>query len=300
MKSPLFQVIVISFFLFGSAFTQADNNNGDIEVSIEEVSDKRTTGQHFDGLEITLLLKGYDLENAAGFLPAKLEKAKSDFGRRLIKSEESETALFFSFSKADGDPGETRRLELKNPRRKAETVFIKGYVPVVFHTDDPDVRLEVDDFLSKAAKPLKAPELEERGIEVTYYTKEQMKKRQEEMQAIKDRAEKQDKEPEEELAEVMGELFTEAFGSFFGFSGEYDLNFVIDDPDNEILRIALYDESGELLETGMRSASMHSDEPGRAGFDYKGGLPDKGTLVFLFKDERLIRKVPFEKTVKLP
>jgi hypothetical protein len=271
----------------------------DIEVSVKEVSDRRTTGEHFKGLEIDLQLKGYDLEKAVGILPPRLDKAESDFERSLIK-EATPGAKFFDLTAHDGDTDHTTTLKLKNPRRKAETVTIAGTVLVVVPSDHPAARLEVKDFLNRAGEPLEAPILEERGIEITYFTREQFEARQEQAEAARTKAQENNEDSAEAVAEALGEAFAEAFGSMFGMRSGFDLNLLIADPDNEILRIAVYDADGEPLKRTRRMAGRPGPKPVHSGIDFEGPLPEDGTLVFLFEHPSAIVEVPFEEVVKLP
>jgi len=271
----------------------------DIAVSVDQVSDRRTTGDHFKGLHVDLLIQGYDLEQALGVLPPRMDKAESDFGRSLTK-EAMVNAKLFRFESTGGKSEHTIQLKLKNPRRQAQTVTLAGTVPVVTSSEHPDAKLAVADFLGKAGEPLTAPVLAKRGIEVTYFTKRQFEARQERAKAARQQARERNEDPARAVAEEMGEFLAVALGGMFGMSRAHDLNLIIVDPDNEILRIAVHGADGEPIEKTGKFASRLPEQGLRAGIDFNSPLPEDGRLVLLFEHDSTLVEVPFEETVNLP
>src|ERR1044071_7173892 len=64
----------------------------DVHVMVNEVSDRRTTGQFFAGSEIKLKLVGDGLADIRGVRRIQISRAADDTGRNLIKEEKTNSA----------------------------------------------------------------------------------------------------------------------------------------------------------------------------------------------------------------
>jgi hypothetical protein len=142
-------------------------------VKVGEVSDKRTTGKFFSGLEIKLLVSGPELAEAKG-LRVKIDSATDDSGKSLIKTDNrSMFADKFeppreSFGMGKKQPGEFEvSVDLANPPRTAKTFALVGKLEVMSPKSDP-ASIVTAEVAKVAGKPLDNPALKAAGVEITF------------------------------------------------------------------------------------------------------------------------------------
>lgn len=145
----------------------------EITVRVGEISDKRTTGEFFSGLEIKLLVSGPELADAKG-LRMKVESAADDNGKSLIKTDKhSMFADRFEPLKEPFGPGKKQKgefevgVDLANPPRSAKTVALVGKLEVMSPKADP-ASVVTADVAKVAGKPLDDPALKAAGVEITF------------------------------------------------------------------------------------------------------------------------------------
>ncbi len=109
------------------------------QVSVSEISDKRTTGKFFAGLDIKLSVVGAGIADSKGLRRVKLDKAVDDTGRNLLREEKfSKTPFDAEVISPKGDTLDME-LSLANPSRQAKAVQeISGYVEL--HTPHKDAK----------------------------------------------------------------------------------------------------------------------------------------------------------------
>ena len=109
------------------------------QVSVSEISDKRTTGKIFAGMEIKLSVVGAGVADSKGLRRVKLDKAIDDTGRNLLREERFlKTAFDAELISPKGDALDLE-ISLANPSRQAKTVQeISGYVEL--HTPQKDAK----------------------------------------------------------------------------------------------------------------------------------------------------------------
>ena len=109
------------------------------QVSVSEISDKRTTGKFFAGMEIKLSVVGAGVADSKGLRRVKLDKAVDDTGRNLLREERFlKTAFDAELISPKGDALDLE-ISLANPSRQAKTVQeISGYVEL--HTPQKDAK----------------------------------------------------------------------------------------------------------------------------------------------------------------
>ncbi|MES2657432.1 MAG: hypothetical protein V4689_02380 [Verrucomicrobiota bacterium] len=142
-------------------------------VRVGEVSDKRTTGEFFSGLEIKLLVSGPELADAKG-LRVKIDSATDDTGKSLIKTDKrSMFADKFEPLKEPFGPGKKQKgefeigIDLANPPRTAKTVAIIGKLEVMSPNADP-TSVVTASVAKVAGTPLDEPTLKAAGVEITF------------------------------------------------------------------------------------------------------------------------------------
>lgn len=141
-------------------------------VTLGEVSDKRTTGQFFAGLEIKLLVAGPGLAEAKG-MRVKLESAADDTGKKLgtsknrMGSDDDFKPLEQAFGPGPKRAGEFETsVDLENPPRSAKSVALAGKVELMSPKADP-ASVVTANLATAAGKPLADPALKAAGVEIT-------------------------------------------------------------------------------------------------------------------------------------
>jgi hypothetical protein len=109
------------------------------QTSVTEISDKRTTGKFFAGLDIKLSVLGAGIADSKGLRRVKIEKAIDDTGRNLLREEKfAKTPFDAEVTSPKGDALDFE-LSLANPSRQAKTLQeVTGYVEL--HTPQKDAK----------------------------------------------------------------------------------------------------------------------------------------------------------------
>lgn len=160
--------LLTSLLLIVSAVAHAE-----VKVSLGEISDKRTTGTFFKGLEVELKLSGPEVVECKAMRVA-LKEAKDDAGNVLKQQNQFGDGGFENPRKGsmrsfDQDPKDTLRakLELENPARHAKTVALDGVVDMLVPSKDPAALIAVD--VAKAAgKPVQNEALKAAGVTLNF------------------------------------------------------------------------------------------------------------------------------------
>lgn len=267
-----------------------------VHVSVDEVSDKRSTNQFFNECEVELKLMGDPLVDAMGVKNVVLTKAVDDTGRDLIPDEQAPPMFFHENDEPKNQLEHT--VKLKNPARQAQSIAeIAGEIELFKPTDQNGGRIVVEDFMSRPAEPLAADTLEPHEVEVAYMTKEAYEQKKQEVQ-------KQGEEKLGEAAQQMGEAMTEAMMEMLqGMMGgmltadENSLQFFVHDPQNRVVMLNFIGPDGEEIDVQgrMSAGDLRS-------FSF-AEMPDPATtrLVIYLATPEATQTVPFEvKDVYLP
>lgn len=109
------------------------------QISVTEISDKRTTGKFFAGLDVKLSAVGAGIADSKGLRRIKLDKAVDDTGRNLLRDEKFPKSAFDAeVSSPKGDALDFE-LSLANPSRQATMLReVSGYVEL--HTPQRDAK----------------------------------------------------------------------------------------------------------------------------------------------------------------
>jgi len=141
-------------------------------LRLGEVSDKRTTGQFFAGLEIKLLVSGAEVVAAKG-MRVKVESATDDTGKKLGKSknhmgsDDNFKPLEEPFGQGPKRAGEFETsVDLENPPRSAKSVELVGKVELMSPNADP-TSIVTANVAKDAGKALADPALKAAGVEIT-------------------------------------------------------------------------------------------------------------------------------------
>jgi hypothetical protein len=158
---------ITSLFLATAIFAHAE-----VKVTLGEVSDRRTTGQFMQGLEIQLKLSGPELAECKG-VRVVVKDAKDNAGKDVpVEKDPFTNGGFAALEKAFGSFGNNKgdefevKLKLKNPARAAESLAINGAVEFLMPSKDPASTLTVD-VAKEAGKPLANEALKAGGVTIT-------------------------------------------------------------------------------------------------------------------------------------
>jgi len=267
---------ILSVMLLGLA---ASVEAVDVRVSVTEVSDRRSTGQFFNNLEIKLKLVGDDTADIKGIRTA-ITTAVDDAGRDLLTDKDKGT----DFETRSDNSQSDITLSLKNPARKATAVReISGELQLFMPTRDPSATLLIRNISKIAGKPIANPALEKAGISVTVLTKKEydLLKKDEEKKA-KDSVEKQG------LDKAMMKAFEGLFSAFFQV-GENDLILKVTDPQKKLIEIEVADAKGAKI---RNNGSMKSGDLKVLSFN--DALPADAQLRIFLKIPKTIVSVPLK------
>lgn len=145
----------------------------EVKVTVGEISDKRTTGQFFSGLEIALKVSGPELAECKG-MRVVVKDAKDDAGK-AVKPEEDRfnEGGFDAPQKAFGGGfGEQKKdefqlkMNFENPLRSAKTITIDGAVELLIPAKDPAGVVSAV-IAKEAGKALENEALKGAGVAIT-------------------------------------------------------------------------------------------------------------------------------------
>ena len=249
----------------------------EVKVTVGDISDKRTTGKFFAGLEIQLKLSGPELAEAKG-IRTTLKSATDDTGKALPEPEnrfgskggfeELEKAFGGGFGEKKADEFQVK-LEFANPPRTAKAIKeLSGTIELLIPAKDPAAVISAS-VAKDAGKPLDNAALRAAGVEFTL------------------------RKP--------GTAEKKPTGFNFGGSlGENDLGYEIKDPKNKIASVEFFDASGKKLESNGRMSSG-SNESKTVSITFNAKPPaDTVAKIYVVTDKSVVT-VPLNlKEIPLP
>ncbi len=163
--------LITILFLASTLLAQAALN-----VTVGDISDKRTTGKFFQGLEVELKISGPEMANCKG-LRVVLKEAKDNTGKLIPEKEgvfndgrfNEPQKAFGGFSNGKKKEVEEYqlKLELENPDRSAKSFSLDAAVELLIPSRDPNAILTVD--VAKVAdQPLTLEALNTAGATITF------------------------------------------------------------------------------------------------------------------------------------
>src|SRR5439155_10499043 len=162
-------------FLALAAVLAATRAPGDqapsVQVMVDEVDDKRTTGTFFAECDVKLKVMGDDVASALGIRAVRVVAAADDTGRDL-KSDKEQGDMFFEANRDKKAVLQTT-VKLANPARNAKTIrTLRGEVELFHPTAENGGIVTARDFLAKPGVPIAAPGLKAAKISLMYVTKD--------------------------------------------------------------------------------------------------------------------------------
>jgi hypothetical protein len=255
-----------------TAFVIAGTALAEVKVSTGDISDKRTTGKFFAGLELELKLSGPELLEAKG-IRTTVKSATDDTGKPLPEKENRFSSDGFE-ELQKGFGGDKKadefqvKLEFGNPPRSAKAIkALNGTIELLIPKMDP-ASIVPASFAKDTGKPLDNPVLKAAGVELTL--------------------------------QAPGAKPKGAGGFGFGGGGENDLSYQIKDPKGKVASIEFFDTGGRKLESNGRSSfGMGGSKNVSVSFNAKPPA-DAVAKIYVVTDKSVVT-VPLElKDVRLP
>lgn len=269
------QKIIIFFCILFFLTTPAFSN--DVNLMVEELTDNRTTGKHFAGLNIKVKALGDGVQNARS-IKLNITEAIGETGENLI----SEKTKDSKFVKLDDNYPELR-IELKNPKRKSNVITkISGDLLIYEPQKDPNSMATIKNFLIANKKAFKNEALKKSNVNISLLTKqeyEEWKKKEE------------DEINQKALAEgLVGEMVDAISSLFNGFMSleENSIILLVNDPEAKIIEIEFHDARDEKINN---RGSVFSDKYRIYHFSKK--LPDDAQLKVYLSTPKAVSIVPF-------
>jgi hypothetical protein len=162
--------ILTSFAILALGITAS----AEVQVAVDQITDNRTTGDFFKGLELTLKLSGPELAEAKRMKIA-ITEAKDDLGTDISKVQKFgfDSGGFDPLEKGFGFGGDKKKdefehkLKLPNPARAAKTAKVNGALQLLIPSKDPASVVTVD-VAKEAGKPLENAILKTAGATITF------------------------------------------------------------------------------------------------------------------------------------
>jgi hypothetical protein len=155
------------------ALALATTTHAEVKVVPGDISDKRTTGKFFAGLDVEFKVSGPELVDCKG-MRLILKEAKDDTGKAIPEQKNGfRDGAFEPLQKAfggfdDGKKNEFQaKLELENPARSAKSFSIDATLDLLVPGKDPAAVVTVD-VVKDAGKQLAAPVLQAGGVAITF------------------------------------------------------------------------------------------------------------------------------------
>ncbi len=143
-----------------------------VTVTVGEISDRRTTGEHFNGMEVKFKIAGPELAGCKG-ARVTIKESADDAGKPVKMQKrfgkeggfEKLEKPFGGFDKPKDNEFEIK-LELENPARAAKTLKLAGSLDLLVPANDPASIITASP-AKEAGTPLANAAIKEAGAEIT-------------------------------------------------------------------------------------------------------------------------------------
>ncbi len=229
----------------------------EVKVEVGDISDKRTTGQFFAGLEIALKISGPELAECKA-LRVVVKGAKDDAGKAVeVEEDRFNEGGFqppqkgFGSGGFGGGSGEKKKdefelkMEFKNPARSAKSITVDGAVELLVPSKDPTATVTAD-VAKEAGKALDNAALKAAGVSIT-------------------------------LKEVKGS----------------DVGYIITDPNKKVAAVEFCSPDGKTLESNGRSTNGFAGKKD-VGISLKDAAPAGVTAKIYLLTAKSVVSVPLK------
>jgi len=235
------------------AGAQAQNATPPVNVTLGDITDNRSTGQFFKELKVEFKLSGDAVFDAYGIGAPVFSVAKDDTGRSLLKDDKAESMMWTMQPRQKKSDTETITAELINPARKAAGITLEGMVPVYAPSRDPDAVITLPKITGYFGKPIAL----KGGGSLTFSNQEQSK------------------------------------GSLFGIGGGTGVQFSVNDPKGQLVRLEFVSGDGKTIEVGGRT-KMTMNGSDTYSYSFRQPLAADASLRVYFATPKSMLNVPFK------
>jgi hypothetical protein len=271
MKKLLFLLIIN----IGSIYSQ------DINFFVKEIKEERNSDQEKSFLELGISISGIKINESSQVKIKEISNAVDDKGNILKKKD--------SFFDDDYSSSSNITLKLEAPSRDSKKInTIQGIVKYFTPSKDTDSKLIINNPLNKFNTNLLGNKY--KNITLTLVSKEALEKLQKE-----DKKEYQKKIEQLKSEGVFGNEIVATVDAFKGFfEGFFNLSnskesftFFIDDAEEKIVDILIYNEKGEKMNYGSSSSNR------KKTISLKEEPKNDWSIEILIEDEKSLKEFKF-------
>lgn len=289
MNKKSYILLLAASLALSAASANAEEAANGVRVTVGDLTDNRTTGQFFSGLQVELKVSGDAVFNATGIGKPVFTVAKDDTGRVLIKEEKADSLIWGMDSQQQHSANQTIKAELLNPARKATAVTLEGTIPVYAPALDPSAIVTLPDITAIYGRPMNSKET---GVSLTVLDSST---REAYMQA---------KQAEEKAKATSASLGQAIIGGMFSHNSRAlqnnQLEFHIKDPSKRLAKFEVVGADGKVIETQGRSYYQQNDESVYS-YDFRSPITKGANLRLYYTTPKSLFNVPFRaENIPLP
>lgn len=270
-------LILLTFFLAEKTHCQ------EINLFIKDIKEERHLDENDSFIEFETLVKGIKVDEFNQIKVTKITQAEDDKGRVLKKKE--------SFFGDDYSSDNKLKIKIEAPSRSSTKIkslkgIIKYFSPSISNNSKivfENIRKYFNKNLLKKKHPsVKLTLIDKEALEKL--KKEDEKKYQKELEKLKKQGEIGDG-----LAEVAN-VFKDLFEGFSNFgNSDESLSFYVDDKNDEIVEILVFNDKGEKINYGSSRYGSN-----RLTISLKEKITDKSRIEVLVENDKAVKEYNFE------
>lgn len=294
-KSLYILFLLITSILFSNSIYAKD-----INVTIDEISENRSTSSLSRRLNIILKIEDELLKNSSGILPIEINEAHSDSGKKLTSRLDTSQANLYSFSKLENNSITKQTIYLSLPKRSDKKIFIEGKIRI--YAPNPSSIITVSNFEEQTQKTIQNPVLALNGIELFFFTKKEFNKFFEISKNLEQKAIKSKIDVHEALLEYFTEEVTHVIERHSMNPGMYvnDIFFSISGNWKKVVSLEVTNSSNEIVESTSILCGFSQKDKLAYELDLNGNLPSPGNIVVKIIQKNDVIVYPFKVEADLP
>jgi hypothetical protein len=277
---------------FASAFTGiAPAASNDVQVTVESVSDSRSTGNSSPRCSVQLRFSGGDVSDAYNIHDVRVTTAVDDTGHDL-RAEPNPERDRMRFSQGFYGPQgnnfaqqSMHAVELLSPPRESHSIkLLEGEAELLFPTTENGGLVIIKNFLAHPGQTLTNPALKKLNVNITYFGKDG------------DEANTSTQRVQSTPSTPLDPTQTPRRLPFRRLNQMPGLQFSVDDPDHRLVDMTFMDAYCRQTWGGMNSMG-----PNTRVYQLQGEVPSTLRLYIYLAAPEAIKTVPFKiENIELP
>lgn len=272
-------LVIVLLLAFKTMFSQ------EVNLFVKDIKEERHLEQEDSFVELKTIIKGLKIDEFNQVKVKNISKAIDDSGNKLKKKE--------SFFGDDYNNSNEITLKLEAPFRKSTKItLLEGTIKHFSPSESNGSKIIINNPLKKYNKNLlKKNKLGVKLILVDKKTLEKLKKEDEKKYNEELKKLKKEGGLGEGLAETIN-IFKDFFESFSNFgSSEKSLSFYIDDKEDKIVEILIYNEKGKKMNYGSSKMGSHN-----LTINLKDKVTENWKIEVLVENEKSLKEYKFTLT----